>query len=225
MKKIIVLFLSVSIFSGCTIFTQSKPDKRDKYVGEYKLYSSTEYWETHEGTKWNEVSKSYEMEYNSKFLTDSTKTLIVTKSKADTISLKFDIVSPFDFETQREAIEYNEKMQKEIQKKNEQSICGPDEDFAPMIESQPTYSDSQDLEASYDAYVKGHKIFLKDIEDKGSSDGYYVQSWSTNISFDSVYLMNDTIHFIRKYCSLYYCNNKCTKHVIEHTHFYGVKQK
>lgn len=69
---------------------------------------------------------------------DSSRTLVVTKNPNDTISLTFDIVIPFDFERQKGIIALNE----DIKKRNEQSICGKDEEL--KIVPQPTYTNGRD---------------------------------------------------------------------------------
>ena len=133
---------------------------------------------------------------------DSSRTLVVTKNPNDTISLTFDIVIPFDFERQKGIIALNE----DIKKRNEQSICGKDEEL--KIVPQPTYTNGRDLVESYTAYIEGQKIFINDttiIQD------YYGSGYKEKITFDSVYLMNDTMHFIKASHADIYVSNKRTR--------------
>ena len=203
MKKNVFLLVMVVLLCSCSTST-SKPDKRDKYVGEYKLY---------EGIAWSGERKwsGYDTQYISGVSDDSTHVLVVTKDLNDTISLTFDIVRPFDFEFQKEIIAENER----IKKKNEQSICGEDE---PLIEvPQPTYSNDRELIDSYKAYVEGHKIFLKDYEKRNDYRSY------EKVTFDSVYLRNDTIHFIIGSYVEEYNNYEKSGYIAKHRRCYGVK--
>lgn len=186
MEKLFSLLLCAILLCSC-----QKIDKRDRYVGEYRLYETTiedisYYSRMQEKVVMNREGKimslpeppAASMHSYQDFRTDSTQKLIVRKLVSDTISLVFTIVKPFDFENQRRIIAINE----ESKKWNEQSICGPDK---PMIRvPKPTCPDSLDFVVSYNAYVSGHKIFLRDDRQTGKS-----------VKFDSVYLLNDTMHF------------------------------
>ena len=180
MKKNIIFFV-VLLLLGCCSSLPSKPDKRDKYVGEYKLY---------ENDYWHGESKSYiypyEMEWYSHKCSDSTQSLIVKKDLNDTTSLTFYIVKPFDFEK----VERIKKENEEIKKRNAESICGKDEPLKAI--PTPTYDDKRDIVNTYYGYVDGHKIFLKDFQKKEFEQGY---GYNSEYEFDSVYLMNDTLHF------------------------------
>lgn len=187
MKRNIILFVILALMCSCTS-SINKPDKRDKYVGEYKLHEKSEWWGEDQSYEWDYYTNSYGMRYYQNSSSDSTHTLVVTKSPYDTISLKFDIVAPFDFENQKRIIALNE----EIKKRNEESICGKDEELHKVPE--PTYSNDRVLVESFSAYVDGHKIFICDYK-KG--DDYKGSGYKEEVTFDSVYLLNDTMHFIQ----------------------------
>lgn len=187
MRKNIILLVILTLMCSCTS-SINKPDKRDKYVGEYKLYEDMDWWGEHQGYRWNYYTDSYDMEFYRNSSLDSSHTLVVSKGTYDTISLKFDIVAPFDFENQKNIIARNE----EIKKRNEQSICGKDEELLKV--PQPTYSNDRVLVESYSAYVEGHKIFIRDYK---RGDDYEGSGYKEDVTFDSVYLMNDTMHFIK----------------------------
>lgn len=174
-KRIILMAIPLAFLISCA---NSRPDKRDKYVGEYKLYQYRETCGVHEGTRRDFITNAYSTEYYRYDETDSTQTLVVKKDPRDTVSLKFYIVKPFDYEYAERIKRENE----EIKKKNEESICGKDIPLNRI--PTPTYDSTRDLVISYDGYVDGHKIFLSDYE-----------SYNTSCEFDSVYLRNDTLRF------------------------------
>ena len=213
MKKLFLLGALIAILWGCSTAEQ-KPDKRDKYVGEYKLYQDKNWWGEHQGVNWDYLTNSYRMEYFNHTKSDSSLTLVVTKNPNDTVSLMFDLVSPFNFDHQKDVIAENEARKK----RNEASICGEDEEM--LIVPEPTYSNNRVLEYSYSGDIKGHKIFINGLN-KG--DDYRGSGYREEITFDSVYWMNDTIHFKRRSSAEFFYNYKKTGWQILIERCFGVK--
>lgn len=215
MKKNIFFLALIAIICSCTIAQQnqsnkpSKPDKRDKYVGEYKLLIYNDWWGEHEGVHWNNYTNSYDMEWYRNSRIDSIYTLVVSKEPYDTVSLRFSIVKPFDFERQERIRQENE----EIKKRNEESICGKDEELREV--PSPTFDDKRDVVQSYHGYVEGHKVF---ISDKKKGDDYEGSGYSEEITFDSVYLRNDTFYYKRQSYAEFYSKYKKTgwQTLVEH---------
>ena len=81
MKKYFFLLALIATLFSCSSASQqksSKPDKRDKYVGEYKLYENSEWWGESEGIHWNNYTNSYDMEWYRNSRIDSMYTLVVS---------------------------------------------------------------------------------------------------------------------------------------------------
>ena len=213
MKNYILFFAFISLFCGCT----KQSDNRDRFVGEYKLYIAEEKWgERKGGDQWSYYTRTYDMEFwCDSMKIDSSLTLVVRKVDYDTVSVVFDLVAPFNFQYQQRVIAQNE----EIKKRNKESLCGPDE---PLKEVPvPTYSKDRTLCASYDGYVQGHKIFLNNYETRKQ---YYKGAYSDiEVSYDSVFLRNDTIRFIRKTKTNTYYENGFDHWMVELERCYGVK--
>lgn len=171
----------------CSCVGITRPDKRDKYVGEYKLYEHAKWHGQHRGYTRNYFTQSYNMEWYEHEKIDTTQTLIVKKVPSDTVSLIFYIVKPFDFERAERIRQENE----DIKKRNAESICGKDEPLQTV--PTPSYDNTRDLVKSYNGYVEGHKIFLSDFTKRSNDHGY---GYEASYKFDSVFLRNDTLRFI-----------------------------
>lgn len=183
MKKNILLIAIITLCSCSGI--NNTPDKRDKYVGEYKLSINQNWYGYERGYKWNYYTNSYDLEWYDDTYTDTTKTLIVKKNPTDTTTLTFYVVKPFDFAYAESIKLENEK----IKQRNAESICGEDEKLYEV--PTPTYDDTRDLVQKFYAYVEGHKIFISDY----TKNNYYPYTYNPEFSFDSVYLRNDTLRF------------------------------
>lgn len=183
MKKFILFFAIITLCNCSGI--NNRPDKRDKYVGEYKLLLYQEWFGYERGYNWNYYTNSYDYEWYSHKYTDTAKTLIVKKNLTDTTTLTFYVVKPFDFAYAESIKLENEK----IKQRNAESICGEDEKLyeVPI----PTYDDTRDLVQTFYAYVEGHKIFISDY----TKLNYYPFTYDPKFWFDSVYLSNDTLRF------------------------------
>lgn len=202
MKKYFFLLALIATLYSCTTAMQNKPDKRDKYVGEYRLFEYAEWWgEDRDYTAWNNYTRSYDMRWYTHSKDDSIYTLIVSKVPYDTVSLRFTIVKPFDFER----VERIKKQNEEIKKRNEESICGKDEKLIDI--PTPTYDDHRDVVKEYRGYVEGHKIFISDMSE---GTDYHGSGYKSETTFDSVYLRNDTLRYIRHSYDQFFSDNKKT---------------
>ena len=75
------------------------------------------------------------------------------------------------------------------------------------------------LESHY-SYVKGDDIFIKDGWDGMDCKGV---GYDTKITFDSVYLLNDTIHFIKTSSTNFFDNHELVNWQVIKERCYGVK--
>jgi hypothetical protein len=175
MKKFVLFAIMTLLFMSC-ISQEDRHDGRDKYCGEYnlhKLYSHRIFYSN------GEFDRVYEDVGGNGY-----NQLIISKDRSDTTSLILEIVTPFDTAHANRIKRRNE----EIRKKNAESICG--EDIEELIVPVPNYRDSMTLTQSLNAYVKGHKIFIKN---HNKYDSYHGET--KRFEYDSVYLRNDSLYF------------------------------
>lgn len=184
------IYLAVFLLISCTATPDKNtatPDKRDKYVGEYAIYKDSYWWGERKSYNWNHYTNSYEMETYSHSSSDSSLILIIQKSPFDTVSLELNIVKPFNFTHAEEIKKKNE----EIKKRNAESICGEDEKLLEV--PVPSFGDRYDLVFKYNGYINGHKVFIRDYNYEYI--GGYGSGYTMKTEFDSIYLLNDTLHY------------------------------
>ena len=190
--------LIICVFYLSCSTTSNKVDCRDRYCGEYDLQINEKYHGVtigYDGTPYIDN-------------TDTTiyVTLYVSKVSLDTVSVLFEMVVPFD----EEAANQIRLQNKEIKKRNAESLCGPDEDTLKV--PVPTYNGNRTIYGTYHGHVKGHKIFI--------DDGYRREGkeWDEEIRFDSVYLRNDTLRYKKTYKSYVYHNGafQSSRNIVMH---------